>query len=475
MKISYLLLFILLQSLSGQCKEDQKRSAFDGVVIEFDLTKHQSVLFEFTDKAFNVHKLEMINNSANDSTIIKKISTDGPISWSYGILNTDLLGEWKIMQYVFIAQPGDTLRLSYSQKPFLNTSRCSPINIVSEKQISFYSSIRLKPTNTDVPSKIDTWRVFYKYFNEAYRKESDQIKSQVAASNLSEKEGKQRQLICQIHYYKSLFDWLFPGDGTYFAPTADVLKEQIVDINNLLRNKDLFATNELLNVIDGFVRLKLIEQNINFANGIEVYKTAAQEDIGPFKPTYLAVCIKKCPVKTGNGYAEIISDYRDRYANTDYISQLDSITDKQQQYFPLSNMLLSSDGKTVSMKEIIGNNSQYTFIDFWASWCLPCRQQLPVLYKKKQKLKGYPIKFVSINLDEKQSAWKGASKKEAKYLLDNNFYLLPHLKKAFVNQFNINLIPRYIVLRGSRIVAYDFYQPTEPLFEKEFIELIGSN
>lgn len=45
-------------------------------------------------------------------------------------------------------------------------------------------------------------------------------------------------------------------------------------------------------------------------------------------------------------------------------------------------------------------NGKVIYIDFWASWCLPCRTSFPLLNKLHQKLKDRGFEVVAINLDE---------------------------------------------------------------------------
>jgi thiol-disulfide isomerase/thioredoxin len=65
--------------------------------------------------------------------------------------------------------------------------------------------------------------------------------------------------------------------------------------------------------------------------------------------------------------------------------------------------VVALDGKTVSMQGLTG---KVVLIDFWATWCGPCKQALPHLKEIAQKFEGQPLVVISISLDADEPTWK---------------------------------------------------------------------
>lgn len=66
--------------------------------------------------------------------------------------------------------------------------------------------------------------------------------------------------------------------------------------------------------------------------------------------------------------------------------------------------------KTVKLSDYVGKG-KVVLVDFWASWCGPCRQEMPNLVKAYAKYKNKNFEIVGVSLDQEAQAWKDASKK----------------------------------------------------------------
>ena len=63
------------------------------------------------------------------------------------------------------------------------------------------------------------------------------------------------------------------------------------------------------------------------------------------------------------------------------------------------------DGKAVKLSDYAGKN-KLVLVDFWASWCGPCRQEMPEVVEIYKEYKGKGLEIVGVSLDREAEAWK---------------------------------------------------------------------
>ncbi|TYQ00199.1 thiol-disulfide isomerase/thioredoxin [Tenacibaculum adriaticum] len=108
-----------------------------------------------------------------------------------------------------------------------------------------------------------------------------------------------------------------------------------------------------------------------------------------------------------------------------------------------------TDGKPFGKKDLLG---KYTYIDFWATWCGPCKMEIPYLQKLEEEYRGKNINFVSISTDRNRDVeiWKNMVKDMkltgTQVMMDEKSY--QEVAKLLV----IESIPRFVLLDPNGVV-----------------------
>lgn len=123
--------------------------------------------------------------------------------------------------------------------------------------------------------------------------------------------------------------------------------------------------------------------------------------------------------------------------------------------------------KEVAFLDIVGKG-KFTYVDFWATWCGPCRAETPHMVERIAEFAGKNIDFVSISVDEDVEAWKKMSKEEVKW----QSYIVPaDAKDDFNAKYHINAIPRFSIFDpDGKIIQIDSFRPSDPDFAAKMAE-----
>jgi peroxiredoxin len=107
------------------------------------------------------------------------------------------------------------------------------------------------------------------------------------------------------------------------------------------------------------------------------------------------------------------------------------------------------DGKAVSLKSFRG---KYVLVDFWASWCRPCREENPNVVKAYEKYKDKNFTVLGVSLDQSRAPWLKAIKS------DNLTWTQVSDLKGWNNEaaakYNIQSIPQnFLIDPSGKIIA----------------------
>lgn len=106
----------------------------------------------------------------------------------------------------------------------------------------------------------------------------------------------------------------------------------------------------------------------------------------------------------------------------------------------------TTDGQRVSLDELQG---RAVLIDFWATWCAPCREALPHMKEIAKKFRDQPLVVLSVSLDDDEEKWKEfVAKNEMSWLQyrDGGF------KGPIATLFGVRSIPQTFTIDADGVL-----------------------
>jgi thiol-disulfide isomerase/thioredoxin len=129
------------------------------------------------------------------------------------------------------------------------------------------------------------------------------------------------------------------------------------------------------------------------------------------------------------------------------------------------------DGKKTKLEDLRG---KYVYIDVWATWCGPCRGEIPFLAKVEEKYKEKNIAFVSISVDEDKDFDKWKKFVSDKQLGGIQLFADKNWNSEFITAFGINSIPRFILIDPKGVVVNsDADRPSDPKLQEKLDSLLN--
>lgn len=234
-----------------------------------------------------------------------------------------------------------------------------------------------------------------------YRKYTDSLKD--ISSKLSELNQR---------YSK---EYIIPEmDGKDVTETGVEIVKAMQPLNQERQNLDLKFIKENIASVVGY------DQLMNNFSGMYVPFTAEQID-------------------------EMLSWAEGPWAGTPQLNELKEAAAKAKKMAVgqkiIDGEFLNPKGEKVMLSSLIPKD-KYVMLEFWASWCGPCRGEIPHLVKVNKKYKDFDI--ISISIDEKDADWQKAMKEEGmvwKQLRNPN-----GMKGVTLDEYNIQGVPTCIIL-----------------------------
>ncbi len=169
-------------------------------------------------------------------------------------------------------------------------------------------------------------------------------------------------------------------------------------------------------------------------------------------------------------YDELITDFEKTHPNLSITKTLrDKVIRLQQTSIggTVSDILMNTHkGEEVVLYSI---NKKYTLVEFWASWCGPCRREGPVLNRLFEKYNKDGFEIYSISLDTNEKHWLGAIEKDGRTWI--NVSSLEGFTTPAAYEYSVTALPmNYLIDGEGKIIAKGIHGDE---LEKLVDELMG--
>ncbi|MBX9785117.1 MAG: TlpA family protein disulfide reductase [Chitinophagaceae bacterium] len=247
------------------------------------------------------------------------------------------------------------------------------------------------------------------------------------------------------------------------------------NLKTQLENTDALFTDSLIN-INVYRHFLLV-----FNNYVAVLKNSSKDKlneklltadslyVGGSKNFVLFALVKNY-LKQRQGIA-VDSSYINLFMklckNDLYKNEILEILDNSKKISDSKSELISFDSKKISFNDLINLSkakNKIFYIDFWASWCIPCLSEMSYSKKLSESLNNANIEFLYFSLDRSVSSWLSKQKELEAVLTPQNSYLVAgDFNSKLAKELKIKMIPRYIIIDSQgKVINDNVPRPSDP-------------
>jgi peroxiredoxin len=239
------------------------------------------------------------------------------------------------------------------------------------------------------------------------------------------------------------------------SPTQDVFHIYITEMEKL--NKDVMALQEKYQTAmstgnTGEADKAKIDYQAMIDNNKVYTKNFVKDHSNSVVAAYIAL-VQLANQMEGNELESLTNLFAPELATSEYVVKLKEMVAqlKKTETGAVAPDFTMNDpeGKPVSLSSLRG---KVVMIDFWASWCAPCRQENPNVVKLYQQYHSKGFEIIGVSLDKTKEDWVKAIKDDQLSWIHVSD--LQYWQNAIARQYGVNTIPQtYLLDKEGKIIA----------------------
>lgn len=441
--------------------------------------KGRVFLNTYNDK-FMLNTLQFNNPTNGDTIVSMKISVDKARHFQYfTVTNNELTHEVKYEQSNILLSPGDFISLELNNEDKLIALNDSTHTKFINKlySVDFNKNSMLKAVKINNYSDNELHKII-ESIDKQYIDNKNRV-NELYKIRLINNDRKQvlDNFNLLMRYYKIsnlTFDDNYPIEKLkqQFSQPVLYVKEHL-PIFKSIGSSYYYNLLELLSKYDA--RIANIPLD-SFWNYFDAISDPLKKDIS-YRSYVLMHLEQANNIRSLEQYKYILTKAK---KSGIYDNRFNSVWINKQNTQKLQNLkgkgLLAMNGTLIDYFELVNSlKGKYILVDFWASWCGPCRAQMPALRLIKEKLSNENIVFVSASIDNdnQNTDWLAASRDEILNKDNYNYRLDKGSKNALLSLYKFSTVPRYMLYNKEGILVNDnFITPSDNNFESELLRLI---
>ena len=333
---------------------------------------------------------------------------------------------------------------------------CKTQNDSVKKQVVI-KTIKAFKEHFKIAFKVDapfTGYIVLKYFDTLYNESSDMVFSNEQINcKITQKEGIVIKSKQNDFYSANVF--------LLFALPSTISRERDFSSNFVKQNYELEEPGNNPETFILLLKLKEYERNVLkgvLANKEYLLTIIKILDIENYlSPKTLDTCFSILnKIYRNTTYAHKLKDYIEQSKKL-IVGKL--VVGKNVPGFTSSD----KDGKTIKSDSLY-TRYDYTLLDFWASWCGPCRKKMRIIKKLySNNIDTSKFQMVSVSIDDNIGSWLEANKQDT--IIWKSYIAKGGWQSDVAKTFNLNFIPANILIdKLGKIVAFDIWDKDLELF-----------
>lgn len=155
----------------------------------------------------------------------------------------------------------------------------------------------------------------------------------------------------------------------------------------------------------------------------------------------------------------VIREYTDRYIaftgdSSLQVMQVEKPNVATSEGYTYDLALLSLDGHQTNLADVLARHKgKVVYADLWASWCAPCKAEMPEAVKLREANREKDVVFLYIAVGDSEQPWQREARAQRTDHLAESYFVLNNDDARFLKEINHRLIPRHLLFdRQGRLV-----------------------